>query len=124
MYPHTITIINVINERGRLTYYSKIITGVHYQDKQTVRTGSKEHFSDNQGYVQIPKSIGGYVTPSQYEELLDKTNNWTLKENDFIVKGSHTENDPKIMDGVRTIKSIEDIDYGITIPHHFGVDLK
>lgn len=114
MFPHTITIVNRHMNKGVVTEYSHEIIGVHYQDKQNVRTGSTEHFTDNNGYVQIPlASAADYVIPDEWNALADKSSKWTLQENDFV---EHRNK--------RTIVSIELIDYGITIPHHFGVELK
>lgn len=124
MYPHTVTVINQINVKGSLQTYYKELVGVLYQDKQGVRTGDTSVTTDNQGYVQIPKSVGGYLPPKQYAKLTDKSNNWTIKENDFIVKGSHVGIPLDDLDNVRTIVSDEDIDYGIVIPPHYGVYLK
>ncbi|WP_300733630.1 hypothetical protein [Pseudomonas sp.] len=124
MYGHTITIINSINERGRLTYYTHTIKGVHYQDKQGVKTGTENHVTDNQGYVSIPRSVKGYVTEEEYVKLIDKVGYWTLKEDDFIVKGDVLNAIPEKTAGKRTIQSYENIDYGIVIEGHYGVYLK
>ena len=123
MYPHTITVINTVNNRGVITYYPTVVTRVHYQDKQGVRTGTTEHFTDNQGYVQIPYKIN-YLPYPQWLQLSDKTGKWTLQRDDFIVKGITTETDPKKINELRTIDSYEDVDYAKFIPKHFGVTLK
>lgn len=114
MYPHTITVINRFVDKGVVTEYAHVVEGVHYQDKQSVRTGTTEHFTDNQGYVQIPfVSADDYVSPEDWKKLEDKSTKWTLQENDFAQLREK-----------RTIVSIEIIDYSITIPKHFGVMLK
>ena len=121
MYPHTITVINAHNNRGKVEYYFTTIEGVFYQDKQGVKMGTTDHFTDNRGYVQIPHSVmQDYIEPSQWKELSDKSSKWTLQENDFIHKGSTTDiNAPK-----RTIESVENIDYSISIEKHYGVTLR
>jgi len=121
MYPHTITIINSHNNRGKVEYYFTTIDGVFYQDKQGVKMGTTDHFTDNRGYVQIPHSVmQDYVEPMNWKELSDKSSKWTLQENDFIHKGSTVDiNAPK-----RTIESVENIDYSISIEKHYGVTLR
>ena len=127
MYNQTVTIINLVNEKGRTTAFFHILPNVHYQDKQTVRTGSQDMFSDNQGYVAIPHSLKGYLSPLEYSQLPDKTNHWTIQENDYIVKGEQaTVPFVEIQDlqNVRLINSFENIDYNIVIEGHYGVTLK
>src|SRR5690625_2413018 len=92
MYPHSITIINRFDNRGRVEHYHRVVLGVHYQDKQGVRLGSTDHFTDDQGYVQIPyESLQDYVPYQQWRELQDKSSKWTIQREDFIVKGIVTE---------------------------------
>lgn len=124
MYPHTITIINHHNSRGDVINYFHTIEGVHYQDTQKVDTGRTDHISNNKGYVQIPKKHKGYLPPDQWAKSTDKDKFWTLKEDDKIVKGVPLTDIVEDIEGIRTIESIEDIDYGIVIPHHYGVTLK
>ena len=125
MYNETITIINVLNVKGIITYFPTVLIGVHYQDKQGVRTGTTVQFTDNQGYVQIPQEVIGYKPIEEWKALTDKSTHWTLQENDFIVKGSnYNQVDIKKTPGLRTIDSVENIDYGIIIEPHFGVTLK
>lgn len=123
MYNHTITIFNTVVNRGVVTYYPTVITGVHYQDKQGIRTGSTDHFTDNQGYVQIPHKFG-YTSQDEWIALEDKSKKWTLKQDDFILKGTTTETDPKKIKQLRTIESYENIDYSKFIRKHYGVTLK
>lgn len=127
MYPHTITIINLINVKGQLQAHYKTLHEVLYQDKQAVKSGSESQYTDNNGYVQIPHKIEGYLTPEQYKSQVDKTNYWTLQENDYIVKGVVDEvpmNELNDIEGLRTILSIENIDYSIVLDKHYGVYLK
>lgn len=124
-YPHTVTVINKENKKGRITYFTHVLEGVHYQDKQGIKTGDSVQFTDNNGYVQIPKNLEGYVSPQKYKGLEEKQGQWTLKEGDFIVKGVDiNESDILSTEGLRTIDSIEDIDYGFTLTGHYGVTLK
>lgn len=125
MYPHTITVINTYNVKGVLSTFKTVISGVLYQDNQKVRTGSIEHISDNKGYVQIPESqLVDYVTPEEWLKLSDKSSKWTIKNDDFILKGETTETDYNKINAKRTIESHEYIDYGIFLPKHIGITLK
>lgn len=127
MYNQTVTIINLVNEKGRTTAFFHTLNGVHFQDKQGVRTGNQDMFTDNQGYVAIPHALTGYLSPLEYAQLNDKTNHWTIQENDYIVKGEQvTVPFVEIQDlqNVRLINSFENIDYNIVIEGHYGVTLK
>ena len=125
MYPHTITVINRKKVGRETLYYPTTLKGVHFQDKQGVKTGNTTHVTDNNGYVQIPHILDGYLEPHKWEELTVPDGYWTLKENDFIVKGDTINLEaPQDTVGARTIDSIENIDYSIFISKHFGVTLK
>jgi hypothetical protein len=124
MNPHTVTIINKINNKGQVTYYMFELVGVHFQDKQGIRTGETSAITDNQGYVQVPYSVDGYLPSVDYEKLSDKSNNWTIKEGDFIAKGSHKNEPFNDIANKRVIADFENVDYGITIAPHFGIYLK
>lgn len=123
MYPHTITVINEYNYRGDITYYFKTLEGVHYQDKQAERTGTTEHFTNNNGYIQIPHELEGYLPPNEWKDS-DKSKFWTLKEHDKVVKGVVSTTDIDEIEGIRTIESIENVDYSFILPKHYGVTLK
>ena len=123
MFPHTITIINYVREKGYSKAYYKVLENVLYQDKQGIKTGQQVSNTDNQGYVQIPESVEGYVPPHEYKLLVDKSEHWTLQENDKIVKGSYIGVPEDDINGLRLIDSFENVDYGITLGSHFGVTL-
>lgn len=124
MYPHTITVINFHNERGREKAYTHVLKGVHYQDTQGVKTGNTFHYTDSEGYVQIPHSIEGYLSPQEWLNSPDKDKYWTIKENDLIVKGTALADNPRDTYGARSITKFENIDYGIIVKGHYGVYLK
>jgi hypothetical protein len=98
--------------------------------------------TDNNGYVQIPylneNSIlqdtyianTDFVKSSEWQLLPNKRFNWTIQENDFILKGQYSDLTPlnsrdmaKIKD-TRTIISLEDIDYTSILSPHYGITLK
>lgn len=136
MYSHTITVINRFSNRGKVEEYFTVISNVHFQDKQGIKTGNAEHFTDNNGYVQIPYVEGNeiikreyvsdkeYVEPHKWLALDDKGSTWTLQEDDYIVKGEVLETSSKAIPNKRTIDSIENIDYSKFINKHYGVTLK
>ena len=142
MYPHTITIFNAYDDKGSISYYPTVIKNVLYQDKQAEKTGNTNHMTDNNGYVQIPylneNSIlqdtyianTDFVKSSEWRLLPNKQFNWTIQENDFILKGQYSDLTPlnsrdmaKIKD-TRTIISLEDIDYTSILSPHYGITLK
>lgn len=141
MYPHTITVLNRFIDRGRTTYYATLVGNVLYQDKQAVKTGNETSLTDNQGYVQIPYlneeailqncyiANTDYVKSNEWRTLPNKELNWTLQEEDLIVKGSidikeYSQDEVDELLDKRTIVSIEDIDYTILVNNHYGVTLK
>lgn len=136
MYPHTITVINRYREGREVKHYFTIVENVFYQDKQAVITGNEIHASNNQGYVQIPyvkgseiikneyKSDKEYIKPSEWRELADKSEHWTLQEDDYILKGTTQETEADNITDKRTIESVENIDYSIIFNSHYGVTLK
>ena len=125
MYPHTITVINSFDNRGKVDYYFTTIENVFYQDQQGIVLGSTERFTSDKGYVQIPyESMDGYLPYEQWRKLEDKSQAWTLQREDYIVKGVPNTTVFKDIEEKRTIESYENIDYSIVLDKHFGVTLK
>lgn len=129
MYPHPITIVNRLEgHRGVIELYPTIMPKAHYQDLTGVKLGNTEQITNTSGYVQVPYEIKGYTPPNVWKELADKTGKWTIQENDFVLKGEHdlsgaTSASLKEL-GARVVERYEFVDYGISIPWHWGVYLK
>lgn len=130
MYPHSIVIINRLQgHRGSFELYPTIIHKAHYQDLTGVKLGNTGNITSTEGYVQIPTENKGYLPPNEWKELTNKAGKWTIQEHDMVLKGAVdlTLIDPQSIDkiaGIRTIERFEFIDYGISVPWHWGVYLK
>lgn len=127
MFPHTVTIINRFNNRGRITEYFTEISNVFWEDVSSVSLGNEVHFNKDTGYIQIPNdyvSDKDYVVYSEWLKLEDKSTKWTLNAEDYVIKGTTTETNSDNLTDLRTIESVEDIDYGIPMLNHFGVIIK
>lgn len=112
MLRQDITVVNRYSNRGKVTEYSTNLKA-HYQDTQKVQLSTTEHFTSVQGYVQI-RDLKDYVPENEWVELEDKTQKWTMQNGDYIeYKGKS-----------RTVESFEDVDYGLVLPRHIGVNLK
>jgi hypothetical protein len=131
MYPHTITIFNKVVDRGRITWLATVIENVFYQDTHATVSGSENHASSDKGYVQIPYTLGHeaikesyksdktYLAPHQWN---DSSNNFTLRNNDYIAKGIHSDYDST--PNKRMIVGIDNVDYSIVSNQHFGITLE
>lgn len=129
MHSHIVVIINRLQgHRGAIDLYPTLIPKAHYQDMTGVKLGNTDNITNTSGYLQIPSEVEGYLPPHEWK-LSDKVGKWTIQEHDMVLKGSYdlafiTKDTINDIQGVRTIESFELVDYGITIPKHWGVYLK
>lgn len=110
MFPHTITIFNIVNGR----YFREVVSDVFYISEKIVsQDGNGEKYTNTHRVIFSKESLNKYVDKSDFEV---NTDTFTLKINDIIVKGEIDEikdiNDLKDYDCFR-IKTISDnSDYG------------
>lgn len=103
MFPHTITIYNV-DSNGN--YHKKIVKSVFYHtDKIISPEGHGEKYTSVHRVLFSKDSLTDYLPKSDYNQLKEKKNKFTLNENDVIVLGEY-----KDIDNLQEIYT-SDIDY-------------
>lgn len=84
MFTQPITIYNhyhdIISQTDK--YKRTIVLKTHFESIEGATLGGVEVNTDNTYKVVIPLKTGGYVPPNVYAGV-----GWTLKPNDYIVKG-------------------------------------
>lgn len=87
MFPHTITIFNVIKD-SNVTYNRKVVSDVFYYKEKSLQDEQHGDKPDYQYHVILSsEALKSYLNSEEYQSLEDKTNNFTLKMNDIIVLG-------------------------------------
>lgn len=118
MFPHTITIFNVIKNTNKITYQRKIVNDVfYYTEKIISEEGKGEKYSSAYHVIFSSDSLNSYLKSKEYKIAEDKENHFTLQANDIVVLGEFKEiND--LSDIQRSdveyflIKTISDNQYG------------
>lgn len=118
-----ITIYNMSGDKWYRTY----IDGVDWQGKRAVTVSDKGLLGADMVNIFIDKPLNGYVKPKIYENSPSKSNIFTFKNGDLIVKGkinfdfSELNTMKKLLllhDDVITIFSVEELE------DHFEVGCK
>ncbi len=93
MFPHTITIFNLTKDNeNNIIYNRKIVHDVFYHVQKIISQESNgEKYTYAYDVVFSEKAIKTYLELDNYEKLEDKSNNFTLKENDIIVLNEFEE---------------------------------
>ena len=94
MFPHSVTIVNIIDGN----YYTTYVSNVFYlSDKIISQEGTGEKYSNVHRCIFSKESLGQYVPKNEFKPNL---NTFTLQPNDIIVKGE--------ISAVDSLKSIND----------------
>ncbi len=84
MFPHTITIFNLVND----TYYRKVVTDVFATTKKVISPeGKGEKYMSVHDVIFSDIAMKDYLDVDSYKALKDKSDNYTLKNNDVVVIG-------------------------------------
>lgn len=87
---HDITLFNLYDENGEQRYKRTYIRGVDWQSKQSVTVGDKGLLSADSIKIFIPYDAdmdgGEFLKPKAFNRS-NKSNYFTFKEGDIIVKG-------------------------------------
>lgn len=84
MFPHTITIFNLVND----TFYRKVVKDVFTTTKKVISPeGKGEKYMPVHDVIISNIAMKDYLDIDSYNELEDKSNNYTLKNNDIVVIG-------------------------------------
>lgn len=87
-----ITIYNrKTNKETRLDEWKRtVIKGVHYFVDNKVTVGEKGMFSADVHKIRIPEEVevaDKYLSPDKYLTVEDRTQYWTLRNDDIVVRG-------------------------------------
>lgn len=120
MFPNEITIFNKIENDDKTTYHAKYLKNVIWYGTDNINLSGKGIVNSDDINIVIPlESLSDYKKVSEFNELDDKSNFFTLQKEDKIVKG--VANDIKSVkelskyENVVTIKSIEENLFGSSI---------
>lgn len=103
MFPHTITIFNVVNDE----YNKQVVNNVFYHvEKIIAKEDSGEKYNYAHNVIFSAEAIKKYLSKYEYKLLENKDNYFTLKENDIIVLGKYD----KDISGLSDIQK-SDVDY-------------
>lgn len=120
MFPDEITIFNKIENGDETTYHLKHLKNVIWYGTDNINLSGKGIVNSDDINIVIPlESLSDYKKVSEFNELDDKSNFFTLQKEDKIVKG--VADDIKSVkelskyENVVTIKSIEENLFGSSI---------
>ena len=135
MIPNTdITIYNKYTVTGGETYQRTVVPDVVWQATKAVSGAQSGLLSSNVAAILIPFARdANYLAPKAWAALVSKTGKWTLKEGDYIVKGSVSDEITGAFtmtslkakyDDVVMITSVDVMDQGSPNMQHFDVGCK
>lgn len=85
MFPHTVTIFNVIQKSDKMLYHRCVVSDVYHYETQSISADRKgEKISSIYNVIFSNESLKKYVEKLQEN---DNENIFSLKENDIIVYG-------------------------------------
>lgn len=92
MFPHTVTVYNVIESDDKHIYNRTEVNNVFIHiDKIISPEGRGEKYISVYDVIFSNEALQNYLPRDEYMALQDKTNNYTLRENDIIAIGSFGE---------------------------------
>lgn len=120
---------------GTEIYQRTLINAVMWEDRKATNIlASGGNLAADQAIIFIPTLLDhNYLTPIVWLALVDKSGNWTLQEDDIIVKGTLADtisasNTPsavaKANDNVLRISTIDTFDMGSRNMRHWKVGAK
>jgi len=118
MFPHTITIFNVVKTIDNIIYNKQVVSDVfYYSDKAISQEGNGEKYTTVHHVIFSNEALNNYLI-EDYKNACDKENYYTLNVNDIIVVGecdliSDLSDLQKTNKEYFLIKSISNNQYGI-----------
>ena len=124
MFPHTITVCNLVKDDDDTLYYTTVIEGTLFEYKSNAVVTNEGVSLANTILVVIPFdfiSEKSFISGKKYS-LLDASERgkyFTLREEDFIIKGSVEETTLSLSDitsnyeDFTKIASVDTFDYGL-----------
>ena len=127
MFNNSITIYNKYTDNGVEKWKRTIIHGVYFDSTRGRNFNKSGNDKVNKAQVIIPKTnmrMTGYLSPKDFNSAEDKTNKWTLQEDDTIVKGEinyeiikSTKELYQNYENVYVITSVDYKDFGNDMSH-------
>mgnify|MGYP004648634085 FL=1 len=123
MFPDKVTVFNIVDDK----YNRQVIDDVFaHTEKIISKEGNGEKYSTAHRVIFSNKALEKYLSYVDYTALNDKSNNFTLKENDLIIFGEFKEitdlsEVQKSHVDYFLIKSISDNTYAINILNNIEV---
>ena len=128
------TDITIYNKYGTENYQRTVVPDVVWQATKAVSGAQSGLLSSNVAAILIPFARDtNYLAPKAWLALVTKTGKWTLKEGDYIVKGSVSTEITgattistlkATYDDVVMITSVDVMDQGSPAVQHFDVGCK
>lgn len=85
MFPHTVTVFNVIKERDKVTYHRQVVFDVFFHVQKIIsQEGKGEKYTSAYDVIFSHDALKKYVSKNLFENQEDI---YTLRENDIIVFG-------------------------------------
>ena len=104
MFPHTITVVNKYTLDSETKYHCTQIDGVFYYKSNNVSKEENGIKNTSKYNCIIPLSaLNNYVDKKTFDNLEDKSNKFTLKNNDLIILGE--------CDGISSASDLKDYEY-------------
>jgi hypothetical protein len=129
--PHDMTVYNAYVVAGSTVYQRTQVQGVKWENRKASNVIRSGLLAADSVVVYVPFERGAnYLKPKAWQALTTKTGKWTLKEGDYIVKGLVTDEISggftitalkAKYDDVVSIKSVDTMDAGSTVMHHWQV---
>ena len=108
MFPDEITIFNKIENDDETTYHTKHLKNVIWYGTDNINLSGKGIVNSDDINIVIPlESLSDYKKVSEFNELDDKSNFFTLQKEDKIVKG--------VADDIKSFKELSKYENEVTI---------
>lgn len=92
MFPHTITIFNVVKKDGKLVYNRTEIDNVFVHiDKIIQKEENGDKYSSVYDVILSKEALTNYVSEDEYKAKEDFSDCYTIMKNDIVVIGSFGE---------------------------------
>lgn len=87
MFPHTVTVFNVIREKDKIIYHRQVVFDVFCHVQKIISQESKgEKYTSAYDVIFSNQSLKKYVSKNDFKAIKDI---YTLRENDIVVLGEY-----------------------------------
>lgn len=94
MFPHTVTIFNVIKIKDNITYHRQIVSDVFFHVNKIIsQDGKGEKYTYAYDVIFSKEALKKWVSKQSFEA---KEDTYTLRDNDIVVLGEYKEIDDLI----------------------------